>query len=220
MGARPNARRPRRAAQRCSSRGLARGPPVSIVCRSAGLLRSRSGISPMAASTYRTGEHTGMSGGRINHGPWQPGMEVRRWVSRRPGPEVGSPYRPCADPSDSFARDRGISPTGGKHESHREHTVFGFFVVGRSRRLGCFFPAPSNRRPHRSLFASAVPCRGTALALVGNLPSGNRLAGSEGSRGGMGPGRTTIGLGVFSPVARAFLGQNPRARPEMGGRDR
>jgi len=36
-----------------------------------------------------------------------------------------SPIRPCARPSDSFARDRGISPQPANHESSREHCGFG-----------------------------------------------------------------------------------------------
>ena len=43
--------------------------------------------------------------------------------SRESGPEKSSPYRPCAEPCDSFARDRGISPQPVKHESHREQLI-------------------------------------------------------------------------------------------------
>ena len=54
------------------------------------------------------------------------------WWWRKPrarGPNLGSPNRPCAGPLDSFALDRGISPTPADHESLREHFVFSLFVA-------------------------------------------------------------------------------------------
>ena len=59
------------------------------------------------------------------------GHEVR---APRAGPEKSSPYRPCAGPYDSFARDRGISPQPANHESNREHLVLRLSKPGGHRR--------------------------------------------------------------------------------------
>ncbi len=165
------------------TRRSSRGPrmsPASIVCRPAGLLRSRSGISPMATSTDHAGNTPLRKWRPEDDGPRQAGEVERRCGSRRPGPEIGSPYRPCADPSDSFARDRGISPTGGKHESHREHTVFGCRGPLRVPRVSASSRPPSNRRPRLDSFASAVPRRGPGPATRANASMHKRLEPSDG----------------------------------------
>ena len=86
------------------------------------------------------------------------------------GPEsIGPPYRPCADPLDSFALDRGISPMPADHESHRGHSVFSWERPGRC--------SSSVRHPlGRSPFASAVLKSGKATTVP--RPRETRIGGS------------------------------------------
>jgi len=68
-------------------------------------------------------------------------------MPRMRGPNLGSPNRPCAGPSDSFALDRGISPTPADHESLREHfSVFDFFVAAGPESRGVRDPSGQEHR--------------------------------------------------------------------------
>jgi hypothetical protein len=71
------------------------------------------------------------------------------------GPKLSSPFRPCAEPCDSFARDRGISPQPVNHESHREHHAW-VFHAGAATSIRIAARCCSRR----SLIAIAVPSAG------------------------------------------------------------
>jgi hypothetical protein len=157
------------------------------------------GTDPPAASTRRTGNlYVHRRRGRIrgNHGPRLSGLDTSaEAVSRGPGPSRGSPYRSCAGPPDSFARDRGISPTGGKHGSHREHISYSV-VVGRS--------------------GSPALLPRSLLPRIGGLAGTSSQARCRGRRGAVADGRLRVPAGSWR------RGPGPRRRapgaPRLRGR--
>lgn len=112
-----------------------------------------------------------VSGRVVEHGG-----HVRRGFQ---SPQGCSPYQPCACPSDSFARDRGISRQTAKHEEDRELS-FGLLPSAAARppqRLG----SPTGHRKVDAREPSGRAERCMSLSLRRVLPNARRHVG-RGSR--------------------------------------
>ena len=144
-----------------------------------------------------------------DHGP-RPRSVVWVQVGIRGGgaPKKSSPYRPCAGPCDSFARDRGISPQPANHGSHREH-CYSVVVPGVSRTRFFYRKAGAGEWERTSARGAGARARFGPCSY-------------RGRRGGACVGwrrRGRAPYGGFAPPMRTCVGQTPRRAWRVGAAD-